>query len=240
MAPHILLLQIRNADDPMAGHEHDCFAKMCGVAPERIIAHNAVLAAPAPGAWRDFDAVMVGGAGDYSMATKPFAHHRKTQDFVLEVLNRQVPFFGSCMGFHIVAAALGGEVVEDRACREVGTFEIRLTPEGAQDPLFGKLPPSFHAHLGHVDRVARAPGNAVRLAESELVEHQAFRIGGGPAYCTQFHPELDSRTNKERYDFYVGMHEKSGGKLGYESTAARFLDLDPPVNLLKEFLKEFC
>ncbi len=240
MEPRILLLQIRDADDPMIKHEFDCFVKMCEVAPERITAHNVVATAPKPDLWRDFDAVMVGGSGDYSIAARPFPNIEAALDLIKEVLDRKAPFFGSCMGFHLVTHALGGEVVEDPKCREVGTYEMRLTPEGAKDPIFGKLPPTFPTHLGHTERVERPPKNAIHLASSDLTKYQAFRIGDGPTYCTQFHPELDGKTNKERYDHYVKMHSASGGKSGYESTDAQFLKRDTPVNLLREFLREFC
>jgi len=239
MLPRILVIQIRNPDDAMLEHERRCFAERCELPLENTLVHNAVTTAPPPTAFKEYDAVMVGGSGDYSVVNKPFPYIDQTMDFIMETINARVPFFGSCMGFQMVSKAMGATVITDEPNREVGTYELTLTPEGCEDPLFGKLPKTFHAHLGHTDRVETAPPGARHLASSKKCGYQAFQIGDGPAYCTQFHPELDKKSNQERYDFYVNQHKVSGGKLGYPATDAEFLALDPPVNLLKEFIDAF-
>jgi GMP synthase (glutamine-hydrolysing) len=238
MTPRILLIQVRNPDDPMLGHELACFAKRCELPLEHFSAHN-VVASPLPGGIKKYDAVMVGGSGDYSVVHKPFPALEATMEFIATTISRRVPFFGSCMGFQMISKALGGTVVTDEANREVGTYDLTLTEDGKDDPLFGKMPGVFPGHLGHTDRVEIPPPGARHLASSEKCPYQAFRIGDGPAYCTQFHPELDKKSNQERYDFYVEQHRVTGGKLGYPATDAKFLAMDPPVNLLKEFLDAF-
>ena len=50
------------------------------------------------------------------------------------------PVLGICYGAQILAAALGGEVGELEAGVRVGSHEVRLTPQGREDPVFAGLP----------------------------------------------------------------------------------------------------
>ena len=97
----------------------------------------------------------------------------------------------------------------DRA--ELGSVEIRLTAEGRQDPVFGALPSPFAAAMGHQDRVVDLPSGVTRLAESDRVDNQAFRINDKPIYCTQFHPELQRDDLVDRLIAYPQYVEKIAG-----------------------------
>jgi GMP synthase (glutamine-hydrolysing) len=59
------------------------------------------------------------------------------------------------------------------------------------------------AQLGRKDRAARLPDGLTNLASSERNPHQAFRVSGQPIWATQFHPELDARTNRARFLRYL-------------------------------------
>ena len=99
--------------------------------------------------------------------------------------------------------ALGGRVVHDMVCSEVGSFNVTLTEDGRRDDLFGQLPERFVAQMGHLDRAAVLPSGVPNLATSRRCPHQALRIPGAPVWATQFHPELDHDTNLDRCVAYA-------------------------------------
>ncbi len=80
----------------------------------------------------------------------------------------------------------------------VCAVEVRLTPAGREDPVFGQLPERFLAPIGHQDCVTHLPPGAIVLASIERTENQAFRIESKPIYCTQFHRELNRTMLSER------------------------------------------
>ncbi len=195
-----LLLQVRNPDDPMRGHEVDCFASTLRCPPSRIRAVDLLRDRPGRAAFDDADIVLLGGSGDYSVA-----EGGPWMEFALDAMRglheMSKPTFASCWGFHAMAKAMGGDVVTDPARAEVGTLDVRLTPAGEQDPVFGSLPATFHAQAGHEDTVDPLPADAVLLAASDRA-NQAFRFAGKPIYCTQFHPELTRETLLDRLRAY--------------------------------------
>ncbi|HMO15026.1 MAG TPA: hypothetical protein PKA76_17715 [Pirellulaceae bacterium] len=93
-----LLLQIRDADDPMLVQELDTFCASLGCERDNFFAANILLQNPQPSQIRAADVVIIGGSGDYSAAVEsPWL------DRVCELLRdlhaMQKPLFGSCWGF---------------------------------------------------------------------------------------------------------------------------------------------
>lgn len=200
----ILLLQARDADDPMLAHELDCFVERTGVDRNRF--HPLNMAALAPEDWPEiagFDGAMVGGSGDYSVVKGGFDWHRPMLDYTLDIIHHGLPLFASCFGFQAIIQALGGEVVTDDSMAEVGTHEVYLTDGGKEDDFFGALPERFDAQFGHNDSASRVPDELVLLAGTERCPHQAIRMPDKPVWATQFHPELDEEGNKTRYIRYL-------------------------------------
>lgn len=206
-----LLLQVRNADDPMRGQEVDCFARALGCNPHQIRVFDLLSGVPTVAQLDQVDLVLLGGSGDYSVA--------EGGDWILpaleamrELCELSKPTFASCWGHQAMARALGGEVITDMQRAELGTIEVRLTEAGRDDPIFGQLGDRFLAPMGHQDAVVRLPPGAVRLASSERTENQAFRIEGKPIYCTQFHPELNRSALIERLHAYPQYVESISGE----------------------------
>ncbi|MCY3547585.1 MAG: type 1 glutamine amidotransferase [Gemmatimonadetes bacterium] len=137
------------------------------------------------------EVVLLGGSGAYSAAIGGpwFA---TAMDSLRTVHASGVPAFASCWGFQAMAVAMGGRAVQDRSRAEVGTHRVFLTPAAGDDPIFGSLPSSFPAQMGHEDLVEELPPRTTLLASSDAVVNQAYRFEDAPIYCTQFHPELDS------------------------------------------------
>lgn len=151
---------------------------------------------------RDADAVIIGGSGSFSV-TSEHSFTPWLRDVVLEVFERRRPLFGSCWGHQFMALAGGGEVKTDKERAEIGSFEIRLNEQGMAEPLFEGFPPIFMAQLGHNDRVTRLGEGWVELASSERCANQVIRLKDAPIFSTQFHPELDESTLRDRLAVYV-------------------------------------
>ncbi|HFB39369.1 MAG TPA: type 1 glutamine amidotransferase [Oceanithermus sp.] len=201
-----LLLQARNPEDPIRAEEPRQFAERLGV-PRSAIATWDLLRGP-PGARElaGFDALLVGGSGEYDVSKGNLPELEATLAFLRRVVEEGFPTFASCFGFQLLVAALGGEIVRDEAAAEVGTVRVCLTEEGRQDELFGALPSCFWVQAGHKDRAKRLPGGVLNLAYSEKAPFQALRVPGRPTWATQFHPELDEEDTYRRFKRYAAVY----------------------------------
>ncbi|HBZ96604.1 MAG TPA: aminotransferase, partial [Phycisphaerales bacterium] len=79
---------------------------------------------------------------------------------------------------------------------------------------------SFLAQMGHQDRIETLPPDAVLLASSDLVAHQAWTFRDRRIYCTQFHPELNLELLLDRLRCYPVYVEETTG-LDYETFVQR-------------------
>ena len=115
-----------------------------------------------------------------------------------ELLERDTPLLGVCLGSQLVSAAAGGS--PQRASEpEIGWFEIEVTGEGAVDPLLAGLEPSFEAFEWHSYECG-APERATVLAATPVCG-QAFRFGPA-AWGIQFHPEVTPQIAEDWIDDY--------------------------------------
>jgi GMP synthase (glutamine-hydrolysing) len=199
--PEFLLLQVRDASDPMLLQEIGCFSRALRVDSSQIAVHDLLSGPPTLGQLAAVDIVLLGGSGDYSVAEGgPWLE--PALEGMRELVETGTPTFASCWGFQAMAKALGGEVITDISRAELGSVEVRLTPQGREDPLFGPLGDRFLAPMGHQDCVVRLPAGVTLLASSDLVANQAFKVDGKPIYCTQFHPELNREELLQRLIAY--------------------------------------
>jgi len=109
------------------------------------------------------------------------------QEIIRQAVARGTPVLGVCLGSQLIARALGAEVRRNPV-KEIGWFEIEVSPEGRRDPLFEGVAPRetvFHWH----SETFGLPEGAILLASSERCLNQAFRIGSR-VYGLQFHLEV--------------------------------------------------
>ena len=231
----LLLLQIR--DEPeVERQEQECFLHFSGLAPGQFAFHNLVDRPAVTGEdVRGFDAVVIGGAGAHSV-TEEYPFTAPLAAVVEDMVARRQPLFGSCWGHQFIAKALGGEVVTDLERKELGTFDIELTPAGAADPWLAGLPRRFGVQLGHHDRVVRLPAGAVELAASERCANQAFRLAGLPVYGAQFHVELDRERMLDRASVYREEYLADHGAM--ESLEQALRPSPESATLLRRFLSQ--
>ncbi|MFZ2503390.1 MAG: glutamine-hydrolyzing GMP synthase, partial [Nocardioides sp.] len=102
------------------------------------------------------------------------------------VFGADVPVFGMCYGFQLMAQALGGEVAHT-GTREYGRTQVAV---GTPGTLLAGIPTEHNVWMSHGDSVAQAPAGFTVLASTEATpvaafEHVAARLAG-----VQWHPEV--------------------------------------------------
>lgn len=112
----------------------------------------------------------------------------KEEDRLIKVaLREKIPILGICLGAQLIAKAAGARVIKSPK-KEIGWFDIQLTPHREKDELFSQLPRGFKVFQWHGDTF-EIPEGGERLAGSKDVPNQAFRHG--MSYGLQFHIEMD-------------------------------------------------
>jgi GMP synthase (glutamine-hydrolysing) len=189
-----LLLSTR-AEDLAAEEEYAAFLACTGLPASRL--HRVRLeAAPLPALdLDDYAGVFVGG-GPFNSSDPPevksdvqrrVARVRSTQ--LDQVVARDFPFFGACYGVGTLGVHQGG-IIDRTYAEPIGPVGIRLTVDGAADPVLAGMPAEFDAFVGHKEACRVLPPTAVLLATSAACPVQMFRVKNN-LYATQFHPELD-------------------------------------------------
>ena len=136
--------------------------------------------APAAGA---YDAVMVFGGAMHVDQDEEHPWLLEEQRYLRELVEREAPVLGVCLGAQLLAQAVGARV-GPAAEPEIGWLEVERTRD---DPVIGVYPDHFLALQWHFYAFEVPPG-AVELARSPVCP-QAFRLGKA-AWGVQFHPEV--------------------------------------------------
>jgi GMP synthase-like glutamine amidotransferase len=127
-----------------------------------------------------YDAVMVfGGEANVDDA---YSWLGKEKGFITELLSRETPLLGVCLGAQLIANVAGSQVLP-LPQPEVGWQTI----QGDGD----QLPDSFLAFEFHRYGFKKPPPGATELARNEA-GCQAFQLGN--ALAIQFHAEVDEAT----------------------------------------------
>lgn len=204
----IVLVSLRDPDDPMALHEELCFQESTGVADLRIVHASDE---PLGDALLDADLLLFGGSGAYSVLD-PHPWVKSFLDFLLRVVEHKVPAWGSCFGFQGLSLAMGGDVQYRPEDTRLGGFPVLLTPAAATDPIFSGLPPRFEAQFGHKDHVLRLPAGVQLLATDPQGRFEAFRVQDSNFWGAQFHPELTSHRTLDRFRHYQHLYDRGEGE----------------------------
>ena len=143
---------------------------------------------------------------------------------------REVPVLGICLGAQLLAKSLGARVYPS-GVKEIGWYEIELTPEAADDPLFAGMDPRQMAFQWHGDTFDLPPG-AVHLARSDSCRQQAFRYGRS-AYGLQFHAEMTATLIEDWLDDAENRRELTAlDSIDPEEIRARTPELLPRMEAL--------
>ncbi len=129
--------------------------------------------------------VMGGPMGVYDEAEFPFIADELR--LLKSAFSLKIPVLGVCLGAQLMARAAGAKVISGEK-KEIGFYEIRLTPFGQSDALLLGLPEAFTVFQWHGDTF-NIPQNASNLASSGLFKHQLLKVGAN-SYGLQFHIEV--------------------------------------------------
>ncbi len=235
------LLLATRAQDAAADNEYEAFLTFAGL-QERDLRRVRLEQQPlAPLALSDWSGILVGGSPFTS--TDPHDSksavqrrvERELHALLDDVVPADFPFFGACYGIGTLGLHQGA-VLDRQYAEPTGAAQVWLTPAGEQDPLFGVLPATFEAFVGHKEAVSKLPAHAVQLAGSSTCPIQAFRVGAN-VYATQFHLELDLHGLYTRIDVYQDagyfpIHETAAVK-----AMAAAADVRHPQALLRRFVE---
>ena len=237
MLAKILLLQARNPGDSAKEEELNSFATRLKISPERITSFDLLGDKLTTRVVRKYDALMVGGSGDYYVSKRNLPGFESLLEVLAEVAEMGHPTFASCFGFQCLVEALGGKIIHDPLNTEVGTFLLQLTEEGRSDPLLGALPERFLAQLGRKDRAEQLPNGYSCLAFSSRSPYQAFRVSDKPVWAFQFHPELNREDNRRRFERYLAGYAAHMSQEEQKRTLNTFKESPETEKLLPTFMK---
>ncbi|MEZ8099026.1 glutamine amidotransferase [Vibrio bivalvicida] len=134
--------------------------------------------------------------GSLSMVTEEADWMKRLAAEIVQLAEFNIPTLGICFGHQLISYAFGGKVNINPNGLEVGTINVSRLPSSQDDQLLDQVAENFQAQAVHFQSVISLPDGAVRLAESSMDKHHAFRVGD----CTwgvQFHPEFTAEIMKD-------------------------------------------
>lgn len=102
------------------------------------------------------------------------------------IFDAEVPVFGICYGFQVMAKALGG-VVSHTGTREYGRTDLQRVGDSV---LFGATPAEQVVWMSHGDTVTEAPAGFTVTATTDVTPVAAFEDTDRRFAGVQFHPEV--------------------------------------------------
>lgn len=106
---------------------------------------------------------------------------KSEKQFIREVMFREIPIVGVCLGSQLIASSLGARVYNNTE-KEIGWFPVEGIETDRDNFHFPKQTTVFHWHGETFD----LPEGAIRLASSVACQNQAFQFGPN-AIGLQFH-----------------------------------------------------
>ena len=135
----------------------------------------------------DFDwlVIMGGSMNIYEYEKYPWLIPEKK--FIANAIANKKKLLGICLGSQLIADVLGGKVSRNDY-KEIGWFPVSLTTLGKKSRIFNNFPDRFMSIHWHGDTFC-IPDGAVRIAQSQGCENQAFEYDNGRVVGLQFHIE---------------------------------------------------
>ena len=115
--------------------------------------------------------------GSAAMVTERHDWSERSAQWLRDAVHAGMPVFGICYGHQLLAHALGGEVGDNPAGREMGTVEIALDASATDDPLFAGLPARLRAQTTHLQTVLRPPPQATGASYTVVTDGLASPVG---------------------------------------------------------------
>lgn len=142
-----------------------------------------------PGDFDNFHSVLIMGGPMNVYEEEKYPFLKEEPIFIKQLIDREIPTLGICLGAQLIAKALGAPVYK-AARPEIGWFDVDLSSAAANDPIFSLISsPQFRVLQWHEDTFD-LPLGAIHLASSSAAPNQAYRIGKN-IYGLQFHIEAN-------------------------------------------------
>lgn len=170
--------------------------------------------------------------GSPSMVTDRAPWSERAGEYLLDAMQAGTPILGICYGHQLLCQALGGTVANNPRGRQIGTVDVALTAQAADDPLFGKFVSPLHVPTSHMQSVVELPRGSQLLGSSPLDANHALRLGER-TWGVQFHPEFDAAIVREYIDARRQDIELEG--LDVEALKANAIDTADGTILLRRF-----
>ncbi len=242
MKPFVLLAT--RPEDEAADDEYEAMLRFGGLTPAQL-RRIRLEAGPMPPLDLDEVSGVIVGGSPFTTSDPP---EKKTAvqvrvetelaALVRAAVDRDVPFLGACYGVGTLGVVAGG-VVDGTYAEPVGAVPVSLTEAGRADPVFGALPDTFDAFVGHKEALRVPPPGAVVLATSPACPVQAFRLGEN-LYATQFHPELDVPGIVTRIEVYRHAGYFAPDEVEALSAEVSRAEVTSPPLVLRAFVERYA
>lgn len=148
-------------------------------------------------------AIVLGGyMGAYEESLYPFLSYE--YKLMEEVLKRDIPLLGICLGSQMLAKVLGARVYKGEKGKEIGFFDVYKV---SQVELFKDFPDKLKVFQWHGDTFD-LPKGAYRVFEGDVYKNQGFIYKN--AIGLQFHIEVSPQMVEEWLSVYDDEVEKEG------------------------------
>jgi GMP synthase (glutamine-hydrolysing) len=157
-------------------------------------------------------------------------HVRAETDWLAVPLKEEKPFLGICLGAQMLVNHLGGKVESHPdGLVEIGWYPLMPTEDGRALMDWPEMIYQFHREGFSL------PSGAVKLAQGETYENQAFRYGDN-AWAVQFHAELTQMMMQRWVTRGAHRFTMPGSQIGREHLQGRLLYDRPVLAWLRQFL----
>ncbi|OIP85233.1 MAG: GMP synthase [Porphyromonadaceae bacterium CG2_30_38_12] len=134
--------------------------------------------------------IVLGGPQSPQTTDCPYFNGKKEMEFIRKAIHANKPVLGICLGAQLIGEALGTGV-EKSPQREIGVFQLQLTPQAQADLFFKTLPEKSMVGHWHGDMPGLTPEAEV-LAYSNGCPRQIIKYSP-KVYGFQCHFEFTSQ-----------------------------------------------
>ena len=237
-----LILQLRKLDDA-ADSEFYAILNYGGLSTQDVVRVRMEKSGIPKINLENYSGVVVGGGptniSDSNDKKSPEELRFEKQLFKLieEVLERDMPFLGTCYGLGALGKVLGAKVGKEKFHESAGTTHVSITKDHSVSITSG-VAYNFTAFTGHKESWQDVPAGVDLIGTSDNCLVQMVRVKEN-VFGTQFHTELDLTGLKLRLKLYLE-HGYFDPK-DYEHMLVKYdhLKITEPQKILSNFVRQY-
>ncbi|UCG71019.1 MAG: type 1 glutamine amidotransferase [Thermoplasmata archaeon] len=141
----------------------------------------------------DYDHIILSGSEDSILNDRKWIE--KEMSLVRQIIDKNIPTLGICLGHQLIAKALLGLEGVKRAHKpEIGWKQVTINKD---NPLLNGIQKDFLVFNSHFDEVCNLTFDFEVFAYSGQCDVQIFQIRDAPIWGIQFHPEIEVESGKK-------------------------------------------